>query len=219
MIETRLRELLREKGSAFSMDPRMPPAILRRVRPRVGLRLVRVASLLTAAVLVSTLGVENARRPAGVDSQVDTVRLVTYINADDPSDGHHGASAKDDPQSLHQLRPVHADGGIQRSRPVRTEQGWTIPVTHRPDDTPDWREAAFVTCRPHDVHLTGDLILGGRTTAEIETFAACMRSAGYDLRAPVRDDDEHRFDLRGTGFDTDPDAFHRAAFVTCAPGS
>lgn len=121
MIETRLRELLREKGSAFSMDPRMPPAILRRVRPRVGLRLVRVASLLTAAVLVSTLGVENARRPAGVDSQVDTVRLVTYINADDPSDGHHGASAKDDPQSLHHF-----------ARCMQTE-GFSVPDRSEPN--------------------------------------------------------------------------------------
>lgn len=47
--------------------------------------------------------------------------------------------------------------------------------------------------------------------------AAYMARAGYDLGAPERVGVEHRFDLRGTGFDTDSDVFHRAVFVTCPP--
>lgn len=219
MIETRLRELLRQKASGVSMDPAMPPAVLRRLRRRVGLRLVGVASVLTAAALLWTLGVEIVRPPAGFEAQADTVRLVTYVNADDPSSGHEEAHGENGPQGLHHFARCMQGEGFSVPDPVITEQGWTIPVTQRPGDTPHWREAAFVTCRPHDVHLTGDLILGGKTVAEIERFAACMARAGYDLGPLERVGDEHRFDLRGTGFDTDSDAFHRAAFVTCGPGS
>ncbi len=90
-------------------------------------------------------------------------------------------------------------------------------MTQPPENTPGWREAAFVTCRPANVHLTGNLVLGGRTDAEFDAFTACMRRHGYDLAEPSHAGDEHIFDLRGTGFDTDSDAFHRAVFVACGP--
>lgn len=201
------------------MDQAMPPSVVRRARMRVATGLVGAASIVTAAVLLSTLGLGMVGRPEGGDRPAATVSLVAYVNADEPYEDDGEAASDEDPASLRRFAECMQGAGFSVPDPVRTDQGWTIPVTQRPDDTPDWREAAFVTCRPANVHLTGNLILGGRTEAEIEGFTACMRRQGYELAAPSRGGDEYEFDLRGTGFDTDSDAFHRVVFVVCNPNA
>ncbi len=62
MIDERLRELFREKAGGFVMDPAMPSAVVRRARRRVATALVWAASVVTAAVLVSVLGVGTIGR-------------------------------------------------------------------------------------------------------------------------------------------------------------
>lgn len=201
------------------MDPAMPSGVVRRARRRVVRGFIGWASLLAAAVFVWNLSLGTVGRPEGGDRRAPAVSLVAYVNADEPSEHHGGARGDQDPASLRRFAECMQGAGFSVPDPIRTDQGWTIPVTQRADDTPEWREAAFVTCRPANVHLTGDLVLGGRTEAEIEVFTSCMRRQGYELAAHSRAGDEHRFDLRGTGFDTDSDAFHRAVFAACGPGT
>jgi hypothetical protein len=216
VIDERLRELFREKAGDFEMDPALPPGVVRRAGRRLAAGVLGGALIATAAALAWTLGPGIVGRSQEGQSRAAPVRLVAYVNADEPSEAHEG-TGNHHPTSLRQFADCMQGAGFSVPDPVHTAEGWTIPVTQRPDDTPDWREAAFVTCRPANVHLTGDLVLGGRTEAEIEAFTACMRRRGYELAAHSRVGDAHRFDLRGTGFDTDSDAFHRAVFVACAP--
>lgn len=218
MVDERLRELFRQKARGFAMDPAMPSGVVRRARRRVATGLIGGASIVTAAVLLWTLGLGAVGRPEGDNARAATVSLVAYVNADEPSENQREAEGDQDPASLLRFAECMQGAGFTVPAPVRTDQGWTIPVTQRPDDTPEWREAAFVSCRPANVHLTGDLVLGGRTEAEVEAFTACMRRQGYELAAPSRAGDEYTFDLRETGFDTDSDAFHRVVFVGCHPG-
>jgi hypothetical protein len=213
MIDERLRELFREKASAFEMDPAMPPGLIRRVRQRVATGLVWGASVVTAAVLLSSVG--SGGRPQEDDGRADAVSLVAYLSMDEPPERQDGAAGDQNPEGLRRFVECMQGAGFNVPDPARTERGWTIPMVQPPDDSPGWREAAFVTCRPVNVHLTGSLVLGGRTEGEIDAFIACMRRHGYNLAAPSRAGDEHNFDLRGTGFDTDSDSFHRAVFVAC----
>ena len=218
MVDKRLREVFREKARGFAMDPAMPSGVVRRARRRLATGLIGGASIVTAAVILWTLGLEAVGRPGG-DARTATVSLVAYVNADEPSENPGEAGGDQDPASLRRFAECMQGAGFTVPDPVRTDQGWTIPVTQRSDDTHEWREAAFVSCRPANVHLTGNLVLGGRTDAEVEAFTACMRRQGYELAAPSRAGDEYTFDLRGTGFDTDSDAFHRAVFVGCHPAT
>jgi hypothetical protein len=213
MIDERLRELFQERAGGFVMDPAMPSGVVRRARRRVATGLVWGASVVTAAVLLSSLG--SGGRPQENDGRADSVSLVAYVSMDEPPEGQEGAAGDQNPEGLRRFAQCMQEAGFSVPDPARTERGWTIPVVQPPDDTPRWREAAFVTCRPANVHLTGNLVLGGRSEAEIEVFTACMRRHGYELAAPSRAGDEYSFDLRGTGFDTDSDAFHRAVFVAC----
>jgi hypothetical protein len=219
MIDERLRELFREKANGFLMDPTMPSDVVRRARRRVATELVWGASVVTAAVLLSALGFGAIGRPQGGDGRAATVSLVAYVSADEPPEGQERAAGGENPASLRRFAECMREAGFGVPDPVRTERVWTIPMIQPPDDTPGWREAAFVTCRPANVHLTGNLVLGGRTEPEIDAFTACMWRRGYDLAVPSRAGDEYSFDLRGTGFDTDSDAFHRAVFVACGPNT
>lgn len=79
MIDEQLRELFREKASGFVMDPAMPTGVVRRARRRVATGLIGAASVLTAAVVFSTLGSGMVGRPEGGDSRTATVRLVAYV--------------------------------------------------------------------------------------------------------------------------------------------
>jgi hypothetical protein len=217
MSDEELRRLFAEKAGRFSMDPALPTAVVRRARARLLAGATGAAVAILMAVAVSAVGGAGPPSPPS-DAAPDAVRMVAYVTADDPTDVNGPAQGSGEAASLRQFASCMRGRGFVVHDPILTDEGWTIPVPARPPDTPAWREAAFVRCRPPHVHLTGDLVLGGRTDAEIDAFGECMRRQGYDLPQPSRDGNEHVFDLRETGFDTDADAFHRAAMVTCAPG-
>jgi hypothetical protein len=184
-------------------------------------RLVAGATGATVAVLVTVAAVvlgTPSTPPGPGPTQDRSVRLVAYLAPGDPTESEEPADDPADEASLQRFASCMRREGFSLADPRLTDGGWTIPMSGPPPDTPAWREAAIVVCRPPNVHLTGDLVLGGRTASEVEAFGACLRRQGYDLPEPSRDGDEHVFDLRGATFDSDSDGFRRAAMVTCAPG-
>jgi hypothetical protein len=157
---------------------------------------------------------QNQTSDGGTDPPV---RLVTYVSADDPPGREGPAGGPEDAASLRRFADCMRGAGFVVPDRVLSERGWTIPVEAEPEVTPAWREAAFVRCRPRNVHLSGNLVVGGRTEGEVDTFWECMRTEGYGLPPPERSGSEWVFDLRGSGFEVNTDPFVRAALVTCAP--
>ena len=96
----------------------------------------------------------------------------------------HDESGGDRPITLARLRQ-HPDcmraHGVNVPDPVETANGWTIPVEDPPfqKDQRAWRNAFFVSCRLLDV--SEKLVLGGRTSAGIETLMDCTRAHGFVL--------------------------------------
>lgn len=217
MIDEEIRKLFQEKAADFTLDPSLPAGVTRRARRRVvrGLAGGVTVVVASATALIITLG---AVRPpaggAGGEPTGATVDLVAYVNADEPTPEQQG-SGEADGSGLRHFADCMRQQGFVVPAPERTDEGWTIPVTQRPEDTPAWREAVFVACRPGNVRLDGEMVISGVSETTINTFTACMAGEGYSLPQPSQSGDEYRFDLRGTNFDTEADAWHRAVFVTC----
>jgi hypothetical protein len=226
MMDEELRRILREKAASFGMSRSLPNGMVDKVRRRL---VQRVVGLVAAVTVVATAAVlvhgGDATRPVlarGSGGSVTTaVRLVGYDEPYDQGDPHPQASDDEGPAGLRRFAACMRDEGFDVPDPVPTDEGWSILVAPGGEipSGPAWREAAFVTCRPADFSLSGDLVLGWRTSAEVERFAACLRREGFDLPAPTRaPNDEHVFDLRDLVIDTASDEWSRAVFVTCAPG-
>jgi hypothetical protein len=216
--ETEIRVMLRRRAGAFTMPSEPSPAVVRRVRRRVSVALAVTAAGVSAvglviALLIGTFGA--ATTPGGgVDtgppSSRTSVTLVSYLLPDTQTGG-----------SVDELR-AHIDcmraQGFDIPDAVRTADGWTIAVD--PDlvdiGSPEWREAAFVTCRL-PVPASGNFILG-LSQERVERFVACVSDQGFDLPEPTHNDDgEFVFDLTETNIDMSDPAWNRAAFVTCSP--
>lgn len=226
MIDEELRRILYEKAASFGMSRSLPNGMVARVRRRLAQRVVGLIAAVTAvatAVVLVNGGEATSPILAGRNGRpiMTAVRLVAYDEPSDRADPHPQADDTAGPGGLRRFAACMRDEGFDVPDPVHTDEGWSILVAPGEEipSGPEWREAAFVTCRPADFSLSGDLVLGGRTSAEIDRFAACLRREGFDLPAPTRArGGEHVFDLRGTAIDTASDEWSRAVFVTCAPG-
>ena len=224
-MDEELRKLFREKAAGFRMGRSLPDGVTRSVRRRLIQRLAGLAAVVTVSVTtVALLGQGGPVRVpvpgGGGDRPTIAVRLLAHDEPSDPKAHDPGAGDASEPTSLRRFAACMRQEGFDVPDPVRTGEGWSIQVAPGAEipSGPAWREAAFVTCRPADFSLSGNLVLGGRTQAEIERFAACLGGEGFDLPAPIRTGDEHVFDLRGVAIDRASDAWSRAVFVTCAPG-
>ncbi|MDP9343967.1 MAG: hypothetical protein M3Q23_18120 [Actinomycetota bacterium] len=214
-IEDELRDLLGTNAEGFEMDGTLPPRVLRRARARAfrAVSAVVVVAIVAGTVSVATLR-GHPRGPARTTAGAPVVKLVNYID-DSDADG----------AGLEQYAQCMRGQGFDVPDPVRTDDGWRIlvPADSIDRSSPGWQEAAFVTCRLTqfvDRPLSGDLVLGDRTPAEIDGFLACMQAQGFDLPEPTkRADGLYRYDLQTTPIDTSSEAWNRALFVTCAfPG-
>ena len=220
--ETEIREILRRRASAFSMDPQPPPPVTRRVHKRIRSKLALVAGGISAgfvaALLVGTIGVGTAPQhgiDAGARSSETSLKLVSYLLHDTPT-GVSGSGEFGDELRAH-IDCMRAQG-FTIPDPVRTADGWTISIDPGVVDvaSPAWREAAFVTCRfPRPA--SGNFILG-LSKERVDRFVACVSSEGFDLPAPsLNDDGAYVFDLSGTNIDMGQPEWSRVAFVTCSP--
>jgi hypothetical protein len=239
LSETDLREMLERRAADFATGPVPADAILRKARRR-RIRNFALAIATTSAVValvgglsVSLLtgydgGADSATGGSGPATTRGQLRLVDYsVRA--PARDHHATSG---PKiTLHDVRE-HAK--CMRSQgfnvPAPTKQpggGWSVIVDHPTAHGLDFRsrrfrEAWFVKCGPLGAPLSGDLVVGG-PRPKIDRFMTCMRSEGYDLPAPTKDQsrtyesDEWQFDLTRTSIDTSTREWNRAMFVSCAP--
>jgi hypothetical protein len=211
--ETEIREMLRRRASAFSMDPQPPPPVARRVHKRIrgkmALAAGGVSAGLVAALLLGPLGAGTAPQD-GIDAASGTsVKLVSFLL---PT-----ASFGSGEELQTHIDCMRAQG-FDIPDAVRTADGWTIAVDPSLVDvgSPGWREAAFVTCRL-PVPASGNFILG-LPQERVERFVACVSDQGFALPQPTRNDDgEFVFDLTETNIDMSDSEWNRAAFVTCSP--
>ena len=214
---TELRQALKEKGDEFHMDQRLPEEVARRGKRRVGASASRAAAAV-ALLLVGGLVLSQLKPPDAADTvkvPLETT-LVDYTN--DGQDGKGRAS---------QLPRSEVDDHVQCMRrhgfslpdPEREGDGWKIDVD--PEsldfDSPTWREAAFVDCRPMPPPGPGDLILGVPIPRpDIDSFSSCMRVEGFELPEPTpAPNDGWIFELSDSGIDFGSDEWNRAVFVTC----
>ena len=206
-IEDRLRTHFADEGRGFRMEPVLPARVLRRGHrrgARVAVSFALVAIAATSLALVATHNTVRSPHPA-----TTVIRLVDYA---DDSDG----------SGLRAYAQCMRGQGYAVPDPTRTGQGWSIVVPAGSIDrtSPDWRQAAFITCNLEKLAprpLSGDLVLGFDEPT-IDRFIACMHGEGFDLAKPAPSSDgEYRWDLQGLGIDTRSDAWNRALLVTCSP--
>lgn len=213
MNETDLRQLLSDKAEELTPSTPFPAARLR-ARRRRGAGLVALAasmSMLLGGVVVAGgrgQGEGTPVRPRAARNLVP-VDLAGYYEEDES------------PRSRDEVQ-AHVDcmreQGFDLPDPVRTDDGWMVYVED-PDALgvggPEWREAAFVTCRPAPPEGGGDLYMGSGPAAAIGDFRDCMRAQGFSLPEPRLEDGTWIFD--GDGLPFGDEAWARALFVTCWP--
>lgn len=219
--EPELREMLRRRADAFSMDPVLPRRVAyrshRRRSRKVALGAAVCGSLgLIVALIVGPIGASNAPEAPSVasGSPQTSVKLVSYL-IPDASLQEPGSNAD---QVLNDHIACMRAQGFDIPDPVRTADGWTIAVDPSVVDVGSdaWREAVFVTCRL-PLPGSGNFILG-LSKERVDRFVACVSGEGFDLPEPTMNGDgEYVFDLTGTNIDMNAPAWNRAAFVTCSP--
>lgn len=219
--EPEVREMLRRRARAFSMDPDPPPVVVRRVRRRMSRNVALAAATLTSiGVAVAVLG--GSFRTTAPEDAVDAgsglsqtpVKLVSYL-VPDAGGGDRGVIVGDE---LSDHVACMRAAGFDLPDPVQTADGWSILVDPSQVDigSAEWREAAFVTCRL-PVPASGNFILG-LSKDRVDRFVACVREQGFELPEPTLNDrGEYVFDLTGTDIDMGGPEWNRAAFVTCSP--
>lgn len=219
MNQTELRELLDEKARAFSLDERIPSEIRRRARRRVVLS--RIGAGLTTAVLLLGGGVlvTQAGRSTPTPPITKVPVAIDLVDYYDDDDDESGSSRSELDRHVSCMR----EQGFDLPDPTRTDDGWSILVAD-PDslgfNTPEWREAAFVDCRPSPPPGPGDLIFGFDILSQSGTdaFRSCMADEGFGLPPARAGDNEWRFDLSDSTIDLGDEGWSRAVFVTCWPG-
>jgi hypothetical protein len=219
--EPELREMLRRRADAFSMDPVPPRRVVdrshRRRSRKVALGAAVCGSLgLIVALVVGSIGASTAPDAPSVasGSSPTSVKLVSYL-LPDTSVGEPGSNAD---QELNDHIACMRAQGFDIPDPVRTADGWTIAVDPSVVDVGSdaWREAAFVTCRL-PLPASGNFILG-LSKERVDRFVACVSEQGFDLPEPTMiGDGEYVFDLTSTDIDMNAPEWNRAAFVTCSP--
>lgn len=213
--EPEIREMLRRRADAFSMDPQPPPPVAHRVRHRIRNKLALVAGGISAGLvaflLLGSLGAGTAPQD-GLDAGAasgTSVKLVSFLLP---------ATSLSSGDELQTHIDCMRAQGFDIPDAVRTADGWTIEVDLSLVDvgSPEWREAAFVTCRL-PVPASGNFILG-LPQERVERFVACVGDQGFGLPEPtLNDDGEFVFDLTETNIDMSDPEWNRAAFVTCSP--
>jgi hypothetical protein len=219
---TELRDVLQDNANRMNLAGRIPHQVKRRARRR--LALAGITAFLTAAglfaagsLLVTFAGrAQPSPPPAKIPLAID---LADYYE-----DAHQGRQARTNEEVPREEVDRHVacmrKAGFDLPDPTRTETGWSV-VVEDPEalgfDTPAWREAAFVTCRPTPPPGAGDLVFGTSVMSEagVEEFRSCMAAEGFELPAPRLSDGMWRFETSDGGIDFGDDAWNRAVFVIC----
>jgi hypothetical protein len=220
VIEKHVQQMLRAKADGFALQKQRPERLLKQGRSRRARYLAGVALVAAAAMVGTAL----ATRTGGSQAAFAAFTLVdsgTKTRPSHPPAGDSGGPAPNDaPITLAKLRQ-HAEcmraHGVNVPDPVETPTGWTIPVKDPPfqQHQKAWRDAFFVSCRLLDV--SENLVLGGRTRAEIEKLLTCTRAHGFVLPDPTWNaSGEAEFDLSKAQPAWGSDSWYRTVFVTCA---
>jgi hypothetical protein len=218
MSEDQLRRMLQAKADGFSLPPRLRQGSLRKARLRRARDTVGGATAVAVALVVAVLLTNGGTPTAGAFA-------VFRVKAK-PARNHHAAPSHDHDATgpaitVGKLRR-HAEcmraHGVNVADPVRTAEGWMIPVRQPPVDlgSTTSRRAFFVDCRLMDV--SDNLVLGGRTRAEIDKLIVCARARGFELPEPTQDEPgQFTFDLSKASPRWGSTAWYETVFVKCAP--
>ena len=213
-----LRDVLQKNANQMDLDGRIPHQIKRRARRRLALAgttavLTSIGLFAAGGLLVTSSGrVQPSPPPDKIPVAID---LVDYYEATTNEE----VSLEDVDRHVACMRSA----GFDLPDPIRTETGWSV-IADDPEslgfNTPAWREAAFVTCRPAPpAGPPGDLVFGTSVMSEagVEKFRSCMAAEGFELPTPRLSDGVWRFETSDGGIDFGDDAWNRAVFVTCLP--
>jgi hypothetical protein len=216
--ERSLQQMFQQLAAEFHMDEDLPGRVQAAIRRRLTGGLAGTATVMIAILMAGT---GLVRAPAETEG-TPTVRLMmAFINADDLGQSEGDGTGIGDRNDLLAFAGCMRGAGFEVPDPTLSGERWSIRVSRDRleewDDLTRWREAAFVTCRPRDLDLSGDLVISGISGAQVQEFAACMSEQGYPLPDAQRSSGHWTFDLNTVAFDTNADAWHRAALVTCGP--
>ena len=220
MIEKHLRHTLRAKADTFALRAKQSERLLQRARVRRG----RYLATVVLVALASTVATVLAMRTGGSQAAFAAFTLVdkgTKANSSNPPAGENASPVPNGGPITQARLKQHVAcmraHGVNVPDPVETPTGWTIPVKDPPfqQHQKAWRDAFFVSCRLLEV--SENLVLGGRTRAEIEKLLTCTRAHGFVLPDPTWNaSGEAEFDLSKAQPAWGSDSWYRTVFVTCA---
>jgi hypothetical protein len=218
MIKDQLRRILQAKAEGFSLPPRLREGSLRKARLRRARDAVGGATAVAIALVFAVLLTNGGTPPAGAFAVFRVQAKPARNHHAAPSHGHDATGPAITMRKLRRHAECMRAHGINVADPVRTAGGWMIPVRQPPVDLGSTvsRRAFFVECRLLDV--SDNLVLGGRTRAEIDKLIACTRARGFELPEPTQDEaGQFTFDLSKASPRWGSTAWYETVFVTCAP--
>jgi len=217
MTEDDLREMLQARAETLNPAPGLPDRLVRRTRVRRTAQAASSVALVSLALLVGMV-VANRITPSEGAFAAFTLRAKPLpAKSENPPHRHDATGPAITMGAIRQHARCMRAHGINVPDPVRTADGWRIPVG-QPAIEPStaWRNAFFVDCRLIDVNES--FVIGGRTREEIEKLMACTRAHGLELPQPAESvDGEFTFNLGKASPPWGSDAWYRTVFVTCAP--
>ena len=222
MKEADLRRALAEKAQEFAMTDPPPGFVVKKIRRRVVLSVLRGAVVVTVLVGGGSLAFSSG--PRMEPQRPEKLPLAIELVDDYVDDGHQEGSGEDAAPSRQEVQShveCMREQGFDLPDPIRTGRGWEIQVEDSESldwETPRWREAAFVACRPSPPPGPGDLVLGIPLSEEtIQDFERCIEGEGFDLPEPMANPEGEGwiFDLSETDVDFGDADWNRAVFVTC----
>jgi hypothetical protein len=221
-LENEFRQMLRAKATV-APSPRPRASVIATARRRRIRRSFTVAVPIAAALSAVTV---LAGQPTGDQRAYAAFRVTqkALVHSDAPKPHQHAAPRQPITRAMLEKNVECMRGhGFDLPDPVETSDGWQVIVEDSrplPSESPDpnlrkrWAEAVFVECRLID--LSGDLVLGGRTRAQIERLTSCARERGFVLPAPKETrPGEFIFDLDAASPQWGSEAWYRTVFVTC----
>ncbi len=216
MDEKEVRTMLQRKADGFVPRERPAADLTRKAR-------VRAARSIIVGCAVIVVAIPLAQLVQGRLSPPDETAYAALVLE------KRGPAARAEPREhLHKTRGETVTRedlenhvicmrryGIDLPEPVRTGDGWTILMERAPDErSVRWRAAAFVHCRLFD--FSDDLVLGGRSEAEVTAVIECVRAEGLTLPKPQSPSvGEFVFDLDAVDPPWGSRRWYQAIFVTC----
>jgi hypothetical protein len=224
MNEKELRTMLQRKADAFVPRRRPAAELTRKARVRAARSIIAGFAVVVIAIPLAQLAQGRLSPPDETAYAALVVEKRALAKRAEPAE-HHPDKTREHPHKTRGETITREDlenhancmrrYGVDLPAPTKTGDGWTILMDRDPEERwPRWREAVFVHCRLLDA--SDDLVLGGRSKAEVTELIACVRAEGLRLPEPQSSSAGFVFDLDAVDPPWGTKRWYQAIFVTCA---